>query len=242
MSMKYLGETIDIHTGGVDHIPVHHENEIAQSEAATGKTFVRWWVHDEFLQVEGQKMSKSLGNFLTIDDFLAKKVDPLALRLLFLQTHYRQQMNFTWDSVNAAQEAYRKLKETVRSLRSQTERTVLSEEKLEKIDDYRERFKQAISTDLQTPQALAVLFEVVKSSIPSTDKLDLILEFDQVFGLQLAGVEATDVPTEIDVLAKQRQIAREQKDWQKSDELRHEIESKGFTVEDTSTGYTIKKK
>lgn len=244
MSMKFLGETIDIHTGGVDHIPVHHENEIAQSEAATGKTFVRWWVHDEFLQIEGQKMSKSMGNFLTIDDFEKKQIDPLALRLLFLQTHYRQQMNFTWEAVQGAQEAYRKLKETVVVLRQQTERSMLSEEKLEKINEYRENFVKAISTDLQMPQAVAILFEVVKSNIPSTDKFDLLMEFDQVLGLNLAKAQnvSEPIPEEIDILAKQRRLARDQKDWQKSDEVRNEIESKGYIVEDTSDGYKVKRK
>lgn len=103
MSMKYLGETIDIHTGGIDHIAVHHENEIAQSEAATGKPFVKIWIHNAFLLVDGTKMSKSLNNFYTIEDVHKHSVNPLALRVLFLQTHYRQEMNFTWDSVNAAQ-------------------------------------------------------------------------------------------------------------------------------------------
>jgi cysteinyl-tRNA synthetase len=242
MSMKYLGETIDIHTGGVDHIPVHHENEIAQSEAATGKTFVRCWVHDEFLLIEGQKMSKSLGNFLTIDDFIKKEINPLALRLLFLQTHYRQQMNFTWDSIHGAEEAYKKLKETVIALRQQSNRTVLSEEKLERIDGYRDQFRAAISNDLQMPQAVAVMFEVIKSNIPSTDKLDLVLEFDQVLGLKLSEAHEEEVPEEIKVLVQQRKLARDQKDWQKSDELRNEIESKGYILEDTSTGYKVKKK
>lgn len=151
MSMKYLGETIDIHSGGIDHIPVHHENEIAQSEAATGKQFVRFWVHQNFLQVHGEKMSKSLGNFYTIDDVKKQGIDPLSLRLLFLQTHYRQPMNFTWESAKAADEAYKKLKEYVLAFRSQTNRTALSEEKLDKVNEYRQRFQDALANDLQTP-------------------------------------------------------------------------------------------
>jgi cysteinyl-tRNA synthetase len=175
MSMKYLGETLDIHTGGIDHIPVHHEDEIAQSVAATGKQFVRFWMHYEFLQINGQKMSKSLGNFYTIDDFKEHTVEPLALRLLFLQTHYKQQMNFTWEAAKGAQEGYNKLKEYVLTLKEQHERTMLSEEKLGKVDTFRQEFADAISNDLQMPKALAVMWEMLKSNIPSPDKLDILL-------------------------------------------------------------------
>ncbi len=242
MSMKYLGETIDIHTGGVDHIPVHHENEIAQSEAATGKEFVRYWVHSEFLQIEGRKMSKGLGNFLTIKDFEDKKIDPQSLRLLFLQTHYRQQMNFTWDAVSAAQEAYKKLQETVISLRHENSRSLLSAEKLEKVDDFKGRFMNAISTDLQMPQAVAVLFETIKSNIPAPGKLDLILEFDKVLGLRLLDSEPSRAPDAVLSLAELRQKARLVKNWKKSDELRIAIEKKGYIVEDSSGTYRLKKK
>jgi cysteinyl-tRNA synthetase len=242
MSMKCLNtSTLDIHTGGVDHIAVHHENEIAQAEAATGVLFVRHWVHFQFLLVEGQKMSKSLGNFYTIDDVKKKGIDPLALRFHFLQTHYRQAMNFTWDSVRGTQEAYQKLKCLVLALRKQTDRTMLSPEKLKKVDEYRKRFVEAISNDMQMPQAVVVMWEVVKSNIPSTDKLDLIYDFDQVLGLKLTEVEEEKIPDEITNLADRRQKAREDKDFAEADRLRKEVEKKGYLVEDTPSGCVIKK-
>ncbi len=242
MSMQYLGETIDIHTGGIDHIPVHHENEIAQSQCATGKQFVRYWVHHEFLQVEGQKMSKSLNNFFTIDDILKKGLDPLAMRLLFLQTHYRQPMNFTWESAQAAQEAYKKLKDFVLILKSQTQRTVLSDEKLNKLDAYRSRFQMALENDLQLPQAVAVMWELIKSSVPSEDKIDLLYEFDQILGLGLQTFEEEKIPDAILKLVTAREEARKAKDFAKSDELRNQISEQGYVVEDSSAGYKVKKK
>ncbi len=242
MSMKYLGETIDIHTGGIDHIPVHHENEIAQSESATEKQFVKYWVHYNFLRVEGEKMSKSLGNLLTIDDVLKRGIDPLSLRLLFLQTHYRQSMNFTWDAAQGANEAYKKLKEQVISLRGQSDRSVLSEEKLIKIDEYRKRFTDALENDLQTPQAVAIMWEMLKSNIPSPDKLDLLFEMDQVFGLRLNEVTEEYIPDEIKKLVDLRQQKRVEKQFEETDKLRKQIEEKGYIVEDSPTGYRIKKK
>ncbi len=242
ISMEYLSETIDIHSGGVDHIPVHHENEIAQSEGATGKKFVRFWFHNEFLLVDGQKMSKSLGNIYTIDDVKEKKINPLALRLLFLQTHYRQQMNFTWEAARAANEAYNKLHDQVLALRSQSQRSELSEEKLTKIDNYRDRFKQALSNDLQMPQAVAVMWEMLKSNIPSPDKLDLLLEFDQVLGLNLSALREEKIPDEIKQLAEKREKARRENNFAKADELRKLINSKGYLLEDISEGFRLKKK
>lgn len=241
ISMNYLGETIDIHSGGVDLIPVHHENEIAQSEAATGKPFVRFWFHNEFLLINGQKMSKSLDNFYTIDDLEKQKIDPLALRLLFLQTHYRQQMNFTWESAQSGQEAYKKLREQVVILKTQSQRTELSPEKLKQVDVLREKFKQALENDLQMPQAVAVMWEMLKSNVPSPDKLDLLLEFDKVFGLNLSATEEDMIPGEIRELAEEREDARRENNFAKSDELRKIINEKGYQIEDSDDGYRIKK-
>jgi cysteinyl-tRNA synthetase len=242
MSIKYLGESLDIHTGGVDHIPVHHENEIAQSEAATGVQFAKYWVHFNFLTVGGTKMSKSLNNFYTLEDIKRKGIEPAALRLLFLQTHYRAVMNFTWEAAQAAQTAFNKLKEQIRALRRQTERTALSPEKLAQVDAYRQRFVEAISNDLQMPQAMSVMWEVVKSNIPSLDKLDLLYEFDTVLGFGLNTISDTEIPQEIQLLATKRQQAREGGDFTTSDELRMKAESMGYLIEDTPDGFNIKKK
>lgn len=185
MSMKYLGEQIDIHTGGEDHLSIHHPNEIAQSEGATGKKpFSKFWVHYAFLMVDGTKMSKSLGNYFTIQDILDKGIDPIALRYLYLGAHYKKPMNFTWQSLESASKGLKRLKSTVDSLRT-TDRTTLSEEKNEKIEEFRIKFNEAINDDLNTSKAMAVLFEMLKSNIPSEDKYDLAISFDEVLGLGL---------------------------------------------------------
>ncbi len=241
MSMKYLGETIDIHAGGIDHLPVHHENEIAQSEAATGKQFVRFWFHNNFLQVNGQKMSKSLGNFYTIDDIKNNQIEPLALRLLFLQTHYRQPMNFTWQSAKGAQESFDKLKNLIWSLKKQSSRASLSEEKLEKIDQFHREFAASLENDLQTPAAVAVMWKVAKSNIPSFDKLDLLFDFDQVLGLRLDQISEDLIPEEVKKLARERELLRRQGNFKKADQLREEIKKKGYQVEDEKGKSRIRK-
>ncbi len=241
MSQSSLGDTFDIHVGGVDLIFPHHENEIAQSEAKTGKSFVKYFIHGEHMLVDGKKMSKSLGNTYTLSDVIEKGIEPTALRLLFLQAHYRQQLNFTWAAAKGAQEAYNRLKNFVLDLRHETQRTQLSAEKLSKIDRFRADFKNALENDLQTPQAVAVMWEVLKSSIPVQDKLDLLLEFDQVLGLELQDVETEKIPQDVIKLAEERLEARKKGDFQKSDELRKQILAKGYIIEDTDEGYRIKK-
>ena len=192
MAMKYLGEQFEIHTGGIDHIPVHHTNEIAQAEALTGKVpFVKYWVHHNHLFVDNTKMSKSLGNFFTIDDVIEKGFEPMALRLLFLTTHYRSEMNFTWENLQGSQTAWNRLKEMMHEFRNETERTMLSEEKLDKVNEYRLRFFEHMENDLKTPEAVAVMWEVTKSNIPGHDKYDLLREFDEVLGLGLDQVQGS---------------------------------------------------
>lgn len=242
MSMAHLGETIDIHTGGVDHIPVHHQNEIAQSEAATGKKFVRFWFHNALLQVEGKKMSKSLGNFYTLEDIKKRDIDPLAIRFLFLQVHYRQPMNFTWKAAQSSQKGLNKLRQTVFQLRRQSQRQVISPEKLIKIEKFKKEFTRAVSNDLQIPQAISIMWEMLKSNIPSEDKLDLLFDFDQIFGLKLSEVKQEKIPQEIKRLAEERLIARRKKQFKKADKIRKEIEKRGYYIEDTKEKYLIKKK
>lgn len=248
MVMATLSETIDIHTGGVDHIPIHHTNEIAQSEAATGKQFVRFWLHGEHLLVDGKKMSKSLGNFFRVSDCSAKGFSPMALRYLFLTASYRKTMNFTWESLTAAQHALDGLYEQISNFNSQIanrKRETLSQEKLEKADGFRDAFTYAINDDVNTAKALAVLWEVIKSNIPPGDKLDLLFLFDEVLGLKLreSGVRNSEsgIPEEIDGLVKKREQLRKEKKWKESDDVRREIEEKGFRVEDTSKGVVVKK-
>ena len=238
MSMKYLGETIDIHSGGIDHVPVHHENEIAQSEAATNKPFVKYWFHNNFLTVDGQKMSKSLRNFYTIEDIEKNKIDSVSLRLLFLQSHYRQPLNFTWQSVRASQEALNKLREIALNLESQKN---LISIKLPKALSYQKQFVEAISNDLQTPQAVAVMWDMLKSDISNGEKYFLLIDFDKVFGLNLGKTIKEKIPVNIIKLAEKRFEARKTRNFDMSDKLRIKIENAGYKIEDKGQTYTIKK-
>lgn len=245
MSMKYLGEQFDIHTGGEDHLSVHHPNEIAQSEAVSGKSpFVRYWVHHAFLMIEGKKMSKSLGNLFTVDDVIKKGFEPLALRYLYLTAHYKDPLNFTWEALSSAQNALNNLRSQIWAARNQKQRTVLSVEKDIKREEFSNRFRNAVNNDLAVPKALAVLWEALKSNIPSEDKYDLALEFDQVLGLRLSDIredKETEIPDKVlDLLAKREQL-RKLKNFSDADEIRQEIEKEGYVVSDTNEGTIIKK-
>lgn len=241
MSMKYLGPQIDIHTGGVDHIRVHHTNEIAQSEAVTGKKpFVKYWVHHNFLTVDGEKMSKSKENFYTIDDVVEKGFEPMALRLLFLGAHYRSELNFTWESLQAAQNSWDRLKEAVAQLLQEASGKEVSLSKL--AQDYCEKFFTAMANDLSTSEALAVFWQVIKDKkLLAAEKLALLFDFDQMLGLELGSIQATDkkkslllgeLPHEVKSLLQERKKARQQGDYAKSDQLRDQLFDLGFQVID----------
>lgn len=242
MSMKYLGEQFDIHTGGVDHVAIHHTNEIAQSEGATGKIPAKYWLHGEFLKVDGGRMGKSLGNAYTLHDIKKKGHEVLALRYLYLTAYYRDTLNFTWDSLGASQTALSNLREQVLAAKKQSNRTVLSNEKNKKVDDYNLRFVTAINDDLNTSKALAILWEVLKSNIPSEDKYDLSISFDQVLGLKLSEVEAVDVqiPEDVAKLLERRAKLRSEGKFSEADDLRKQVESRGFVVEDTAQGQHVR--
>lgn len=261
MSLKYLGnayvsgkingeqsQTIDIHTGGIDHIPIHHTNEIAQSEAVTKKQFVKYWIHHNFLLVEGKKMSKSLNNFLTIDDLIKKGFDPLALRFLLLQTHYRQESNFTWEALIGAQTVYNQLKSQMAVIKQQKdkgERATLSEEKLEKVNSLRKEFKDTIRMDLNTPQAVAILWKTVKSNIPAGDKFEIVQIFNEVLGLGLDSyilpIEEA-IPPEVNRLFDQRKKLRLENKFNEADNVRKQIEELGFVIVDLEDTSFVKKR
>lgn len=244
MSMKYLGSSFDIHTGGIDHIPVHHPNEIAQSEAATGKPFVKYWVHYNFLRVDGKKMSKSLGNFYTIEDVVNKGIDPMALRYFYLTSQYRSELNFTWEALGAAASALSELRMHASKLKSQSEeRSMISEEKLAKIDLYRDKFTAALSNDMNTPQALAVTWEMLKSNVPSSDKYDLLMDFDDTLGLRLSALPqvASTIPKDVQELGRALDMYRKDKNYAAADEVRNRIVELGYSAETTSAGTVIKK-
>lgn len=231
MSMKYLGETFDIHTGGVDHIQIHHSNEIAQSEAATGKKFVNYWLEGEHLLVNGEKMSKSLNNYYRLKDIEEKGFNPLAFRYLVLTAHYSTRLNFTWESLQAAENA---MKNLYREVSSYGEAKVGCAE-------FEQQFLEAINNDLDTPKALAVMWDLVKSDYPDSAKLQSLLKFDEVLGLGLNAIAEQSISTEIQDLIKKREKARADKDFAKSDEIRKQIADKGFEVVDEENGTKLKK-
>lgn len=235
MSMKYLGETIDIHAGGIDHLSVHHSNEIAQSEAATGKQFVRYWVHGEFLIVNEERMAKSEGNFVTLSVLSERGICPMAYRLFCLSSHYRSKLNFSWEALENAEHTWEKLKTKFIDLGQQTGTANL---------ELVEEFKKQVNEDLSIPQALAVMWKVFKADWPDFDKRATLLEFDRVLGLSLAALhsEDIDVPAEIKELAAERDRARANKKWGKADEIRKRLEDQGWQVEDAAMISRIKKK
>lgn len=241
MAMDILGPTIDIHTGGIDHIPTHHNNEIAQSEAITHKTFARFWLHGAHLLIDGQKISKSIGNTIYLKDLVEHGVTPLGFRYWLLTASYRTQMNFTWEAVKGAQTAYERLLEQVRGLLK--EHSGLSKNSREINAEYKKKFCEAIDDDLNMPKALATAWDMLKdASVNGKEKLDTLLDFDKVFGLQLAtacAVQPYIFPEEIVALKDARELAREQKDFKKSDELRVVLREKGYDVVDTTEGSVL---
>lgn len=233
MSQKYFGDTLDIHMGGIEHIPVHHTNEIAQSEATTGKKFVNYWLHNEHLTVDNGKMAKSGGTAFTVEEIKKKGYDPLILRYFFLSAHYRSKQNFTWEALDSAQSSLNNLRERIISLRS--------DGKVNK--KYKNKFIKAIEDDFNIPQILAIVWEVLKSGLDDGDKRATVLDFDKILGLDLQNIEAIKIPKKIEKLAKQRQQARENKDWKEADKIRQEIEKNGYVINDGLGGaYDILKK
>jgi len=230
MSLKYLGEHFDIHAGGIDHVPVHHTNEIAQNEGAIGKKTINYWLHGEFLVLDKGKMAKSAAGFITLQTLIDKGFEPLAYRYLNLQTHWRQKLTFSWIALESAQNALVELQNQIRLLSGRGK----------VIKSYQEKFIKAINDDLNTPKVLALVWDLLKSKEKPEDKLKTILDFDQVLGLGLDKIE--DIPKEIQKIAEKRQQARQNNDWQTSDQLRDEIESKGFIVEDNKNDFILKKK
>ena len=239
MSMHYLGDQFDIHTGGIDHIQVHHTNEIAQAEGATGKApFVNVWLHCEFLQFGDQvKMSKSKGDTLTIDSLIEKGYDPLAYRYLLLTAHYRSPIKFTWESLDAAQKTLERLRGKARALKSGTPNNSSTAQ------NYRVNICEALFDDLNSAEALAEIHGLLANeSLSHQDKRAIIEEFDSVFRVEFfKEPQKQDVPDEVVKLAEARKDARDNKDWAESDRLRDEIAAHGYVVKDMSDGFEISK-
>ena len=241
MSRKYLGMPFDIHTGGVDHIPIHHENEIAQNEALTKNKSVNFWMHGEFMLVDNGKMSKSLNNTYTISDLKEKGYSAMDFRYFCLNTHYRKKLNFTFDSMNFAKTSYRRLKEQLllhKNSKAVTDKKV--------IEEYKEKFKNAVEDDLNIPLALGILWTMLKEE-KSKDIYDTAIYFDKVLGLNLDKEESEEkpqptLPQEITDLAEKRKQAKAEKNFALADSLRNEIENKGYSIIDKPGCYEIIKK
>lgn len=228
MSRMYLGDTFDIHTGGIDHLPIHHPNEMAQSFAATGKLQANVWLHNEFIRFQEGKMSKSAGTFITLENLAEKNISPLAFRYFVLQTHYRKGLNFSWPALEAAQNG---LSNIIRNIAGHKAGKKINKK-------YLDQFYQSMSDDLNTPQALAVLQELLADSVEDGEKIATIYKMDEVLGLNLKLLAKNALnlsQTEKDLL-KQRQSARKNKDWLKSDQLRDQLKDLGVEVEDTKDG------
>jgi cysteinyl-tRNA synthetase len=240
MAMKYLGETIDIHTGGIDHIPVHHTNEIAQSEAATGKRFANYWLHNNFLLIDGTKISKSLNNGITLDDLKEKGFSPLDFKMFVLQSHYRTESNFTWENLKAAQHRLQSLRNmAVNKFQiNDSDYWSISESDF---DEYFSKIITALNNDLNTPKALAEL-SALESFIAEfgVDKFisskfeEFLSKIDALFGLDISKQE--DLSSDIKSIIDARENARKNQDWHKADELRTELKKQGVEINDTSHG------
>ncbi len=231
MSMKYLGEIFDIHCGGIDHIPVHHTNEIAQSEAVTGKVPANFWMHGEFMVVDEKRMGKSEGNAMTLDWLKEQNISPLEYRYFCLGTHYRKPLSFSLEAIVSASKALKNIQAKVATMVE----VQIGCAELE------QKFKEAINDDLNTPQALAVVWEVLKSNYPDGVKKASLLKIDEVLGLGLKDIKLVVIPPAVQTFADEREQARHDKDFTKADVIRQSIKELGFTVDDTDFGPVIKK-
>lgn len=234
MNHAIFGPTIDIHMGGIEHMPVHHTNEIVQSEAFSGKQFVHFWLHNEHLTIDGGKMAKSLGNIFSVDSLIEKGFDPLSYRYFLLGAHYRSKQNFTLEALQGAQNTLNKLREITRDWDAPNGKIY---------EEYNEKFLKAIEDDLNIPQALAVMWEMINDdSCHLAIKAGTLLEFDKVFGLGLDEYvgKKIEIPAEVSALLKDREAARAAKNWAESDRLRDEIAKLGFAVEDSPQGQKVK--
>jgi cysteinyl-tRNA synthetase len=243
MSVKYLGKRFDIHTGGKEHIPVHHTNEIAQAYGAFGESTANYWLHNEWLVINKEKMAKSSGNQVTAKDLVEKGFNPLAMRYLILTSHYRKGLNFTWESLEAAQRALNGLYEKTRELKAQSAKRKTKTQSA-KLKGYKQKFEGCLANDLNIAEGLAMAWQVLRDkALLPTEKYKLLLDFDQVLGLKLAETGSPPVlaaPAEVKKLVEQREKLRKQKKWQEADKIRERIEKLGWQVEDTDKGPSLK--
>ena len=238
MTKALLGSTIDIHMGGVEHIPVHHTNEIAQSEAANGVPFVHYWLHNEHLLVNDKKMAKSEGTGFSLSEIISKGYDPLVLRYFFLQSHYRSKQNFTWEALDGAKTALSSLRDLVITLK----RDEMQDERGSDVArEYKAKFVDAITDDFNIPQALGIVWDMTKAEILNSEKLSLLLDFDRVLGLGLGEWKEEAIPDMFITKAQEITALRKEKKFVEADTLRKQITDAGYIVQDTPNGTVVKK-
>jgi cysteinyl-tRNA synthetase len=245
MIFTILGKQIDIHTGGVEHIPVHHNNEIAQAQAATGKQFSKFWLHRDHITIDGKKISKSLGNTIYVHNIVDRGINPRALRYWFLTAHYRTQANFTWDALTAAETALTRLQRTYLELKANSRST----SSVNAPAEFKNVFLTALGNDMDTPSVIAHVWDVVKDqNISNTEKLEALTLADTILGLGLSDeraaaklkvLEQNELPEEVQTLVEAREAARKAKDFAESDKLREKIAELGFEVKDTPQGQSV---
>jgi cysteinyl-tRNA synthetase len=242
MARKFLGDTFDIHCGGIDHIPIHHTNEIAQSEACTGNPFAHYWLHGAFLEEDSGKMSKSKGEFLRLKLLIEKGYSPLDYRYMCLGTHYRKRLLFSWDVLDSAKSSFNRLRENIKRMRQENLPGAAGEEEIIKL--YKNDFTESVNDDLNMPQALAVMWDMARNTkLGDKAKLDLLYDFDKVLGLDLNKVEETanGVPEEIMELVRKRNEAKAAKDFKLADEYRAKVKELGYEIIDKKDGVEVKK-
>jgi len=240
MSRKHLGEQFDIHTGGIDLIPTHHENEIAQSKGVCGKIPANYWIHGEYLLINGGKMSKSLGNVYLLKDIKEKGYDPLVYKLLCYTSSYRNKLNFTWEGIEASSKSLERLRNGYQVNKNGTD--TLNEEDKKELDRLENEFHKAINDDMNMPLAMSFVWEVIKYSKKSPEIAELLLKFDTVLGIEINKEETNkeiEIPEEVLKLVEARKQARQEKNWAESDRLRDLIKEKGYEVKDTKEGMEI---
>ncbi|MCX6746624.1 MAG: cysteine--tRNA ligase [Candidatus Pacearchaeota archaeon] len=238
MSSKYLGKQFDIHTGGQEHIPVHHTNEIAQSEAAFGKVpWVRYWIHFAWLLSGGKKVSKSEGGLYTLSELKEKGFNPLSFKYMCLTTHYKKPLNFSLEILQTSQNSYERLKNITSEIKKNRQKT-----NKKNIENAKKQFLEIINDDFNSPKGLSFLWEILRDErLNNTEKYELAIDFDEVFGLNLENEEKIEIPKEVKKLAKERKEARKKKNWREADEIRNRIKKLGFNINDTEKGSEIKK-
>ena len=233
MGKKYLGEQFDIHTGGIDLIPTHHENEIAQSKGACGKIPANYWLHGEYLLIDGGKMSKSLGNVYLLKDIINKGYDPLVYKLFTYSGHYRNKLNFTWDGIEATSKSLERLKNGYQVHKAGTD--ILDENDKKELSRLEEEFHKAINDDMNMPLAMSFVWETIRYPKKSTEIANLLLKFDTVLGLKIdepIQKQEQEMPQDVLEMIEERKIARQNKDWAKADGLREKIRNMGYEVRD----------